>query len=126
MRQIYTRKRSLATSCLGLALLRSNAVAGTCTNDFNSAAAVGRTRSGTVESAEVSADTSGNTANTTGVLKLTKAEVPSNSAGAILDVIDGAEIVSGFEANFLLHIGRGSAADGMSFFFGDFADGSHS
>jgi hypothetical protein len=77
-------------------------------------------------SAEISDDLTGNTSNTTGVLKLTQAGIPSTPASAIIDEIDAGATVTGFEANFRVHIGRGNGADGMSFFFGDFADAAHS
>src|SRR5437867_4701390 len=75
--------------------------------------------------AKFEADATGGT-NTTDVLKLTEAGVGSSNGGAILDDFSNAETVSGFEVNFSLHIGRGSGADGMSFFFGDFNDAAQS
>jgi hypothetical protein len=108
---------------MGSALLSTSALAGTFTTDFNAGQPAGLNVYG---SAEVSEDLTGNTSNNTGVLKLTQAPVGSVSGGAILDDLDPGATVSGFEANFRVHIGRGSGADGMSFFFGDFADGAHS
>src|SRR5687768_11578778 len=121
MRQTCTPKRCLATSCLGLALLSSSAYAGTFTTDFNAGTPAGMNLYG---SAEILPDDSGNTTNTTGVLKLTQL-VGSSQGGAILDELDPGATVTGFEANFRVHIGRGSGADGMSFFFGDFGTAAH-
>lgn len=121
MRYKYSPNRCLV-ACLGSALLGSGALAGTFTTDFNSDVPLGMTLHGV---AKIEPDATGNT-NTTGVLKLTEATVGSSSGGAILDELDPGQTVTAFEANFLVHIGRGNGADGMSFFFGDFADGAHS
>lgn len=58
----------------------------------------------------------------TGVLKLTTATA-SQQGGAIVEDFDSGEIIGGFEITFDLYIGSGNGADGLSFFFGDFADG---
>jgi hypothetical protein len=106
------------TACL----LSTTSHAGTYTADFNSGTPAGLNVFG---SAKIEDDATGGT-NTTGVLKLTEANVGSTPASAILDDIDPGAVVSGFEVNFSMHIGRGNGADGMSFFFGDFADAAHS
>jgi hypothetical protein len=61
----------------------------------------------------------------TGVLKLTDATA-SQQGGAIIEEFDGGATIGGFDVTFDLYIGSGNGADGMSFFFGDFADGAHS
>ena len=108
-------------------MLSSSALAGTYSTDFNSGVPPEFSLFGfNPEYPQVSADATGNTSNTTGVLKLTDAGVSSiNSSSAILAEIDPGQTVSGFEANFRVHIGRGNGADGMAFFFGDFADAGH-
>ena len=121
MRKTYSRLGRVLAG-LSACLLSTAIHAGTYTADFNSGTAAGLNVYG---SAKIEDDATGGT-NTTGVLKLTEANVPSTPASAILDDLDPGAVVSGFEVNFSMHIGRGNGADGMSFFFGDFADAAHS
>src|SRR5687767_13561766 len=120
MRHRYCLKGVFAG--LGALLLSTPIHAGTYTADFNAGSPPGLNVFG---SAKVEDDATGGT-NTTGVLKLTEANVGSTPASAIFDDIDPGAVVSAFEVNFGMHIGRGNGADGMAFFFGDFGDAAHS
>lgn len=115
--------RLLARACSAFCIIVVSACgqAGTFSTDF-SGGALGVNLLGV---AKVEPDATGGT-NTTDVLKLTEANVPSVSGGAVLDDFDSGATINGFEVNFSLHIGRGNGADGMCFYFGDFNDAAES
>lgn len=115
-------KKNLLHVLICLALLggvQSNR-AGTFNADFNTGIPAGITLYGNAVDYDHSTGGVGNT----GVLKLTTA-TGSQQSTAIIDDFDYGEIIGGFEVTFDLYIGSGNGADGLSFFFGDFADGSY-
>ena len=91
--------------------------AGTFNNDFNSGQPPGTAVYGnTVVEATGGVGDSG-------VLKLTKA-INSQTAGFVIDDLDGGATVYGFEADFDILLGPGNPpADGMSFCLGNLPDG---
>ncbi|MBM3878361.1 MAG: hypothetical protein FJ387_01360 [Verrucomicrobia bacterium] len=122
-RRTSPRAPSSARISLGL-LAVGLAVAGraaTFNADFNTGIPIGVNLFGTA----LNYDHSTGGVNNTGVLKLTDT-TGSQQGGAIIDDFDFGATIGGFEVTFDLYIGSGSAADGMSFFFGDFADGAYS
>lgn len=94
---------------------------GTFNADFNAGIPYGVNLFGTA----VNYDHSSGGVNNSGCLKLTDT-TGSQQGGAIIDDFDFGETIGGFEVTFDLYIGSGNGADGLSFFFGDFADGAHS
>src|SRR5436309_125131 len=122
MKKIPLITRRLFAGIIVLAFALSRTEAGTFSTDFSGGAPAGVNLFGV---AKFEADATGGT-NTTDVLKLTEAGVGNSTGGAILNDFDSGTTVNGFEVNFSLHIGRGSGADGMSFFFGDFNDAAYS
>ncbi len=95
--------------------------AGTFNADFNSGIPIGVNLYGNAVDYDHSTGGVGNS----GVLKLTTTTGSQQSA-AIIDDFDFGEVIGGFDVTFDLYIGSGNGADGLSFFFGDFADGSYS
>ncbi len=120
----FTKPRLLSRglALAGLTLLAGGVIsqAGTFETDFNGGIPYGVNLQGTAFNYDHSTGGVGGT----GVLKLTDATA-SQQGGAILDDFDNGEIIGGFEVTFDLYIGSGNGADGMSFFFGDFADAAH-
>src|SRR5207248_2037260 len=118
MKKTTLVSNGIVAGIIVLAFALSRTEAGTFSTDFSGGVPAGVNLFGV---AKVETDATGGT-NTTDVLKLTEAPIGSSTGGAILDDLDSGATVSGFEANFSLHIGRGNGADGMCFYFGDFND----
>ncbi|MCX8108077.1 MAG: hypothetical protein N3G20_04665, partial [Verrucomicrobiae bacterium] len=106
--------------CLGLLGVSQSLLAGTFSTDFNSGIPAGISLYGSALGYDHSTGGVGNS----GVLKLTTAS-RSQQSSAIIEDFDYGQIIGGFEVTFDLYIGSGNGADGMSFFFGDFANGSY-
>ncbi len=112
------RLGGLLGAFLGLAWGTTAGLAGTLNANFDGGIPAGVNLYGSA----LGYDHSTGGVNNSGVLKLTEA-VGSQSSTVIIDDFDSGQTVGGFEVTFDLYIGSGNGADGMSFFFGDFADG---
>ncbi len=109
-----------AIAGLGLCLLTgSEARAGTFTATFdNGQLPAGMNVYGAIATVPYDLSTGGNPG---GCLKLTQL-TGSEQSGMYIDDFDSGQTIAGFDVKFDVYIGSGSGADGMSFFFGDFAD----